>query len=277
MAPQSATLDYEEECVERVFNQTKTSTETIRPNHICNADLSKDALEKIFKTTVPDFESSKLYMAGLMHLCCSLDYNVRVRNPPSSSFEMSLYQCETVEEARNIFKGSLYGYNMPGLLRPGPAKTACIGSYALGGLGRLKFVRDTMFVDIMDPSFCLKEEEMLKLGKALDNHFVAGRVETPRQKTLPSCILHCSEKMTVPVGQTITLKVKHDENHYRLDATIEHPDLIGATGWDKDPSEMSFEASKEGVTRICLISIHNKTFHTARSRPVEVNITSRIC
>ncbi|KAJ6263930.1 hypothetical protein Dda_0067 [Drechslerella dactyloides] len=273
MEPPHANFCYaEDDYVEELFHQTKSSTKDINSNYICNADLSEDALEKIFKGAVPDFKSVE-FSAGLMHTSCLIEYTMERRDRPDSNVSMTIYQCDSSSEATSCYRGSLNGYNIaPKITQPEPANSAGIGSYALGGRCRLKFVRDTVFVDIKDSSDCLTMEEFLKLGKDIDNHLIAGRVETARKKTIPSCILRCSEKMSVPVGQFLKLTVRDDEDHYNIVPEIENLDLILHLGVVKN-GELWFQAFTEGVTRIGLTAIHNKTFHTTRSRLVEVTIT----
>ncbi|KAJ6264948.1 hypothetical protein Dda_1101 [Drechslerella dactyloides] len=245
MDPPLSGPGYEDDYVEKIFNETKSSTDEISPNHVCNADLSEGALEKVIRTVIPDLESIKLRTIGLMNTSINLNYGVKRHSRPESEFLLSLYQCETVSGATNFYRGSLSGYNNPQYLNPEPAKSAHIGLYAIGGWGGIQFVRDTVFVEIVDDSPCLKETEILRLAKALDGHLLAGKAETQRLKAIPSCILLSSEKISVPAIQEFTLKIKHDETHYALrDASIEFPDLVSPLGAGEYPGEQVFYASE---------------------------------
>ncbi|KAF3915450.1 hypothetical protein ABW21_db0200241 [Orbilia brochopaga] len=272
----SGSLSREDSYVEELFQQTRITTEKSSGKYIGNADFSEEALKKIIETSVPRLKPVKIELRmSLMGPHCCLDYLVRASETSSRLFTIEILHCDKTSEAVAFYRGSLNGYcHVPKLTLPTPVHTAGIGSYAIGGYGRLRFARDTSYVDIVDCDPVMNQQECLKLGKTLDDHLIAGRVANQRQRSIPSCILRCSEKMTVPVGQLLTLKVKHDENHDRcIDATIEYQNLLCRMGPGENPGEVVFQGIEEGVTRVRLITVHNKTFYTALSRPVEITIT----
>ncbi|KAK6507990.1 hypothetical protein TWF481_006409 [Arthrobotrys musiformis] len=258
--------------IKRYFDSCKVPAPSCPSRLISNADISEAAIESILSENIPNFAFVKLDNFELRNRSSVLHYDFKLRGS-ETLHTIKIYQCDSEEEAEDVFKCYLWGHTAPEEYWPQKISKPALGSYSVGNDMMVRWVRHSIFmsIELFEGFGKIKIRE---LAEKFDQHFAAASAR-PRGKICPRhCVLETPSNMVVEAGGEFSILVRIDEDH--LGTPSAFVDNTGVASCipsnSENPRELRFWGCGSGRTVISLWVVHNKTFHRLQGPVVSVKV-----